>query len=132
MPRRQKRLAFELEHRDSVSAAKAPKVQVEVMSWLTRHVGGDGSGRVYFDQEFTPGETLKTVLQRLGKRLPKLDRELWDPATGELWEFVVRNVARLAYDSPHSLLRLCPSGAGRPGVAHDGVGCAGGAGHVVQ
>lgn len=63
------------------------KVQIEVMSWLTRHVGGVGSGRVYLDEEFTPGETIKDVLSRVGQRYPELGRELWNRETGEMWEF---------------------------------------------
>ena len=88
MPRRQKRLASDLEQRDNLANAAVHKVQVEIMSWLTRHVGGVGSGRIFFDQEFTPGESLKAVLTRLGHRFPELGREIWNPETGEIWEFV--------------------------------------------
>ncbi|MBF8267154.1 MAG: hypothetical protein HW388_662 [Dehalococcoidia bacterium] len=76
------------EVQDKVAAVVGQKVRIEVTSWLTRYVGGDGSGRVYFDQEFAPGESLKAVLHRFGQRLPELDRVLWDPESGDLWEYV--------------------------------------------
>lgn len=57
---------------------------IEVMSWVTRFVGGDGSGRREYPEPVGPGETVREVLKRFSSRHPELDRALWDPATKDL------------------------------------------------
>ncbi len=57
---------------------------IEVMSWVTRFVGGDGSGRREYPEPVGPGETVREVLKRFSARHPELDRALWEPSTGEL------------------------------------------------
>lgn len=57
---------------------------IEVMSWVTRFVGGDGSGRREYPEPIGPGETVREVLRRFSARHPELNRALWDPATKEL------------------------------------------------
>ena len=54
------------------------------MSWITRFVGGDGSGRRECAEPVGPGETVREVLKRFSARHPELDRALWDSAKGDL------------------------------------------------
>ncbi|MBI2525791.1 MAG: hypothetical protein HYV93_07380 [Candidatus Rokubacteria bacterium] len=41
-------------------------ITVEVTTWVTRYVGGDGSGSRLFEEPVAPGETLRALLRRLG------------------------------------------------------------------
>ena len=50
---------------------------VEVVSWVTKFVGGDGTGRAVFDEPVTPGATLRSVLEGLSARYPELKAALW-------------------------------------------------------
>ena len=52
-------------------------VPVEVVSWVTKFVGGDGTGRRVFDEPVTPGATLRSVLEGLSARYPELKAALW-------------------------------------------------------
>jgi molybdopterin converting factor small subunit len=61
---------------------------IEVMSWVTRFVGGDGSGRREYAEPVGPGETVRAVLKRFSARHPELDRALWDSAKGDLGEHI--------------------------------------------
>lgn len=60
------------------------QVRIEVFAWLTKLVGGNGGGRMYFTEDFTPGEDVERVVRRMSRRHPPLDRALWDPHTGQL------------------------------------------------
>lgn len=71
-----------------VGPSPALSATVEVTTWVTRHVGGDGSGSKVFTEVFAPGETVRDVLRRFSRRFPELDAALWDPARGELGEHV--------------------------------------------
>ncbi|MFQ5894454.1 MAG: MoaD/ThiS family protein [Nitrospinota bacterium] len=62
------------------------RVRVEAVAWVTRLVGGDGSGRVAFDEVAQPGDTVRSILKRLSARFPQLDQALWDPRSGGLGE----------------------------------------------
>ena len=61
---------------------------IEVMSWVTRFVGGDWSGRREYAEPVGPGETVRAVLKRFSARHPELDRALWDSAKGDLGEHI--------------------------------------------
>ena len=76
-------------------------VRVEAVSWTTKFVGGNGTGRVEFDEPFRPGATVRSVLQGLSDRYPDLKAALWED--GELGEHieVIVNDAMLGID--HSL-----------------------------
>ncbi len=77
-----------------VGATPALAVTVEVTTWVTRHVGGDGSGSKFFTESFTPGETLRQVLRRFSARYPELDAALWSSdhtQLGEHLEIVVND-----------------------------------------
>ncbi len=43
------------------------QVRIEVFAWLTKLVGGDGGGRLFFTEEFTPGEDMERVVRRMTK-----------------------------------------------------------------
>ena len=72
------------DEQDKTVTAEKPKVRIEVFAWLTRYVGGDGGGRKFYTEEFTPGESLRTVVRRVSRGFPALDHILWDPDTGQL------------------------------------------------
>ena len=52
---------------------------IEVTTWVTKLVGGDGSGSRVTEEAFAPGETVRDVLRRFTAGLPELDAALWDP-----------------------------------------------------
>ena len=52
-------------------------VPVEVVSWITKFIGGDGAGRRVFDEPVAPGATLRSVLEGLSARYPELKAALW-------------------------------------------------------
>lgn len=69
-----------------VGATPALRATIEVTTWVTKHVGGDGSGSKFFTEPFAPGETLRQVLRRFSARHPELDEALWSPNHRELGE----------------------------------------------
>lgn len=69
-----------------VGSTPALHATIEVTTWVTKHVGGDGSGSKVFTEAFAPGETLRQVLGRFSRRHPELDSALWSPDHSELGE----------------------------------------------
>ncbi len=63
-------------------------VTVEVVAWVTRFVGGDGTRRRIFEEAVAPGVTVRTVLVALSDRFPTLRDVLWDRAAGDLSEHI--------------------------------------------
>ena len=61
---------------DSAGTASAT-IPVEVASWITKFIGGDGSGRRVLDESLPPGATVRSVLAGLSARYPELHRALW-------------------------------------------------------
>jgi len=61
---------------------------VEVTTWVTRHVGGDGSGTRRFDETLESGDTVRTLLGRFTRRFPELDAALWSPDRRELGQHI--------------------------------------------
>lgn len=76
---------------------------IEVMAWVTRFVGGDGSGRREYAEPVGPGETVRAVLRRFSSRHPDLDRALWDPARGDLAEHIEVLVNEAVLGVSHTL-----------------------------
>jgi molybdopterin converting factor small subunit len=71
--------------RDVTAPAGAPApgsiaVQVEVLSWVNRLVGGPGTGEVTLEERVPRGTTVRAALARVSERFPELGRALWDPA----------------------------------------------------
>lgn len=75
-------------------------VQVEVVAWVTRFVGGDGSGRMVFDEPLRNGSTVRSVLEGLSSRFPELHAALWHGRElGEHVEVLVNDaVVGVAHD----------------------------------
>src|SRR5688500_6689721 len=55
----------------------AGTIPVEVVAWVTRFVGGNGSQRRVFDEPLAPDATVRSVLRGLASRLPELQHALW-------------------------------------------------------
>jgi molybdopterin converting factor small subunit len=67
-------------------------IPVEIASWITKFVGGDGSGRRVLDETLTPGATVRSVLAGLSARYPELHQALWHGnELGEHIEVLVNN-----------------------------------------
>jgi molybdopterin converting factor small subunit len=76
-------------------------VPVEVVSWVTKFVGGDGSGRRLFEEPLTRGATVRSVLRGLSARFPDLQRALWHgEQLGEHVEILVNDAV---LDIEHTL-----------------------------
>ena len=72
------------EQQTTITTAVDQNIQIEVFAWLNRAVGGDGSGSRFISQEFTPGESLGTVMRRLTHGYPHLHQNMWDSQSGQL------------------------------------------------
>lgn len=64
------------------------EVEIEVVAWVTKFVGGDGSTRKVYHEPLQAGDTVRTVLRRLSRGFPELHKALWDASTGELGEHI--------------------------------------------
>jgi len=53
-------------------------VKVDLISWANTFVGGSGSGAAEFEEVAAPGGTIRTVLNGLADRFPRLRESLWD------------------------------------------------------
>lgn len=70
----------------------AGTLRVEVLSWVSRFVGGDGSTRRVFDEPLPEDPTVRGVLLGLTGRFPELARALWrDQDIGEHIEVLVND-----------------------------------------
>jgi molybdopterin converting factor small subunit len=67
---------------------RALPVSIEVTTWVTKHVGGDGGGSKRFEESLTPGDTVRAILRRFSRRFPELDDALWNPTRTELGESI--------------------------------------------
>ncbi len=63
---------------------RSSRANIEVTTWVTKHVGGDGTGSKRFDEAIGRGDTPRTVLRRFTARFPELDSALWSPDHSEL------------------------------------------------
>jgi molybdopterin converting factor small subunit len=79
----------------TVATTQPLRVQVEVLSWVNRFVGGPGTGQVVVEETVPPGSTVRSVLRALSERFPELGRALWDPGRprelGDNIEVLVNN-----------------------------------------
>jgi molybdopterin converting factor small subunit len=90
----------------TVGPAGAPTVDVEVVSWVTRFTGGDGTGRRLFAEPLDPSATVRSVLTGLSARFPELQRALWHGhAIGEHIEVLVNDAVLGIYHELDSPLR---------------------------
>ena len=79
------------------------ELEIEVVAWITKFVGGDGSTRKVFHLPLRADDTVRKVLRRLSGRFPQLHKALWDPATGDLAEHIEVLVNDAVLDLTHSL-----------------------------
>lgn len=63
-------------------------VTVEVVAWVTRFVGGDGTRRQVFQEPVAPDASVRSVLGQVSDRHPMLREALWDAAGRELSEHI--------------------------------------------
>jgi molybdopterin converting factor small subunit len=84
--------------------ATTATVQVEIVAWITRFVGGDGTGRRIVEEPLAPRATVRSVLGGLTAKFPELGAALWlGSELGEHIEVLVNDaVLGLAHtlDSP--------------------------------
>ena len=74
------------------SPVAPPTVSVEVVSWVTKFIGGDGSGRRVFEEPLGEGATVRDVLAGVSARYPELAAALWhDREIGEHIEVLVND-----------------------------------------
>ena len=88
---------------DALSVTAAGQVEIEVVAWVTKFVGGDGSTRKVYDEPLKDGDTVRKVLRRLSGRFPQLHKALWDPDTGDLAEHIEVLVNDAVLDLTHTL-----------------------------
>jgi hypothetical protein len=86
-----------------VRTAATATVTVEVTSWVTKLVGGDGGGSRRFEEALAPGDTVRDVLRRVSARHPDLDAALWLPGRRELGEHIEVLVNDAALGVAHEL-----------------------------
>lgn len=63
-------------------------VTIEVTTWVTKLVGGDGTGRRIFEEPVAPGDTIGDALRRCSRRFPELDAALWTAGRTALGEHI--------------------------------------------
>lgn len=71
-----------------MSLSTTATATIEVTTWVTRHVGGDGSGSRRFEEPLEEGDTVGTLLRRFSSRHPELDAALWRPGREALGEHI--------------------------------------------
>ncbi|MBI5628040.1 MAG: MoaD/ThiS family protein [Candidatus Rokubacteria bacterium] len=78
-------------------------ITIEVTTWVTRCVGGDGSGSRLFEEPVTADDTLRTLLRRWSARFPELEAALWNPARTDLGEHIEVHVNDAGLGVTHQL-----------------------------
>ena len=68
--------------------ADRPTATVEVTTWVTKYVGGNGAGSHLFEETIARGETVGDVLRRYSARFPELDAALWTHGRATLGEHI--------------------------------------------
>jgi molybdopterin converting factor small subunit len=64
-------------NRNAATTGTASTVPVEILSWITKFIGGNGSGSRVMDEPWTEGATVRSVLRGLTARYPELHAALW-------------------------------------------------------
>jgi molybdopterin converting factor small subunit len=57
--------------------APTSHISIEVVSWVTKFTGGDGTGRRVFEEPLAAETTVRSVLTALSRRFPELHTALW-------------------------------------------------------
>jgi molybdopterin converting factor small subunit len=83
------------------AAAVVGSIPVEIVAWVTKFVGGDGSGRRVIEEPLRAGATVRSVLAGLSARFPELHAALWEgEGLGEHIEVLVNDAV---LDVAHTL-----------------------------
>ncbi|HEV8614226.1 MAG TPA: hypothetical protein VGU22_01925 [Methylomirabilota bacterium] len=78
--------------RSAATTRASSTVPVEIFSWITKFIGGDGSGRRVMDEPWTDASTVRSVLLGVTARYPELHAALWHGREiGEHIEVVVND-----------------------------------------
>jgi molybdopterin converting factor small subunit len=85
------------------AAAASDYIEIEVVAWISKFVGGDGSERREYREALQAGDTVRQVLRRFSGRFPQLHKALWDPHTGGLAEHIEVLVNDAVLDMTHTL-----------------------------
>jgi molybdopterin converting factor small subunit len=85
------------------TAVATGHIDIEVVAWVTKFVGGNGSARKVFHEALQTGDTVRKVLRRLSGRFPQLHKALWDPDTGDLAQHIEVLVNDAVLDLTHTL-----------------------------
>ncbi|HYB41762.1 MAG TPA: MoaD/ThiS family protein [Candidatus Methylomirabilis sp.] len=91
-----------------MTVARDLRATIEVTTWVTKYVGGNGAGTRSFEESVGPGETVGDVLRRYSRQYPELDAALWSHgrrALGEHIEVLVNDaVLGVTYDLDTALV----------------------------
>ena len=80
------------------------QVQVEVLSWVNKFVGGPGTGQVTLTEDVPTHTTVRAALRRVTDRYPELADALWDPgATREIGDNIEVMVNNAVLGVSHGL-----------------------------
>ena len=85
------------------AATAAGEVEIEVVAWVTKFVGGNGSTRKVYRHALCEGDTIRSILRQLSKGYPQLHKALWDPDTGDLGAHIEVLVNEAVLDIHHTL-----------------------------
>lgn len=84
-------------------AGQPVRVTVEVVAWVTRLIGGDGTRRKQFEEAVPQSATVRSVLAQFSSRFPQLQEALWDAGGLELAEHIEVLVNNAVLGVTHSL-----------------------------
>jgi hypothetical protein len=88
---------------DRTPSPQAIAVTIEVVAWVTRFVGGDGTRRMLFTESIPSDATVRSALRRLSDRYATLQDALWSPGTSKLSEHIEVMVNDAALGLTHTL-----------------------------
>ena len=72
----------------AAGAGEPGRVRIEVVTWVTKLTGGDGTQRQQFDEPVATGATVRSVLRQFSLRFPQLHEALWDRQSEDLAEHI--------------------------------------------
>jgi molybdopterin converting factor small subunit len=71
-----------------VTVGSALTVAIEVTTWVSKYVGGEGIGTHLFEEPINRTDTVGDVLRRFSARYPGLDAALWSAGRTTLGEHI--------------------------------------------
>jgi molybdopterin converting factor small subunit len=88
---------------ETLDAGQPVRVTVEVVAWITRLIGGDGTRRKQFEEAVPQSATVRSVLVQFSSRFPQLQEALWVGGGRELAEHIEVLVNDAVLGVSHSL-----------------------------